>query len=709
MADGAYSLRTEFRTTLTQFKRPDVPLRVALRNTLAVALPLAIGMASGHVGAGVGLGAGALNVMFSDQPGPYRQRLLHIGLASLTGALSGLVGFLIGSHTLALLPVVMLWGFFGGLLVLFGPNIARVGMVSMILLVIAAAEPVANAFNAAALILGGGLLQLLLAIIAWPLQRYRPERQALAKLFRELAALARHRPQDGDAPPVTDTLTELQHILLGRHARGRAMEAFVVLLELAERIRLELLIMADTGTRQGGTRERLDLCIARVLQGIAKALDEGAAPRHAERAVERLRRLQAAYPPQALPVQYRRHLQALTGQLAAAVRNSRWAGSRGELRASAAEASLPKALRTGSPLAIIRANLHLRSPALRHALRCAVCVSLALLVGRLLRLPHGYWLPMTAAIVLRPDFGATFSFGLLRVVGTLAGLLLTTALLTLSPHDAWAHLLLMTLLCFAFRYLATAHYGVGVAALTGTVVILLAFEGVPSAEALSDRAINTVLGSLAALAAYVMWPTWERRRVREVIADMLHAYADYLETLSRPDTELARREARTAARAARSLAQASLEKLRKEPGASSEIRELASSLLANGHRLVRTAMYLEALCMESDAPPHPRQVGAFIHTCACATHALARALSTGEPAQLPALRDRQLDIARMLEREDSGEYASHAATLAELCDRLTDNIDTLAHVLSRRPGIDARPAGSIASGPMGRPGRATDG
>jgi hypothetical protein len=32
----------------------------------------------------------------------------------------------------------------------------------------------------------------------------------------------------------------------------------------------------------------------------------------------------------------------------------------------------------------------------------------------------------------------------------------------------------------AFRYLATAHYGIAVAALTGTVVILLSFEGVNS-------------------------------------------------------------------------------------------------------------------------------------------------------------------------------------------------------------------------------------
>lgn len=63
-----------------------------------------------------------------------------------------------------------------------------------------------------------------------------------------------------------------------------------------------------------------------------------------------------------------------------------------------------------------------------------------MLVSRELNLPHGYWLPMTAAIVLRSDFAATFNFGLLRVVGTIVGLVLTTVLLHVTPSEPWTHL-----------------------------------------------------------------------------------------------------------------------------------------------------------------------------------------------------------------------------------------------------------------------------
>ena len=66
-------------------------------------------------------------------------------------------------------------------------------------------------------------------------------------VFRGLAQLARQQRHDeADVPALTEAMTALQQTLLGRHhARGRAMEAFGVLLELAERIRLELTAIAE--------------------------------------------------------------------------------------------------------------------------------------------------------------------------------------------------------------------------------------------------------------------------------------------------------------------------------------------------------------------------------------------------------------------------------------------------------------------------------
>ncbi|WP_266156855.1 FUSC family protein [Dyella silvatica] len=685
MPASGYSLRATVVESLTKIKRPDVPLRVVLRNTAAVVLPLGIGLASGHTEIGLGVAAGALDTMFSDQPGPYRQRMWQLILASLAAGLASLCGFLIGDQLLPMLIATAAFGFFGGLLVVFGVDIARVGMTSMILLVVTAASPTSllGAISGALLIFSGGLLLTLFSVAAWPLQRYRPERHALAGVYRGLSSLARQQAHDdADIPALTDAMTGLQHTLLGRHhARGRAMEAFGVLLELAERIRLELTAMAELRANPTiHTMFRNDA--ARVLAAIADALELGDSPLQAERALQTLQASENALLGDGGGADgLATHIHALSGQLAAAVRNANWAGSRGELRADAAETPLPAALRSNSALATLRANLTPQSVAFRHAVRSAVCLSAALLAAHQLKLEHGYWIPMTAAIVLRPDFAATFNFGLLRVVGTVLGLILTTALLHFMPHEPYGQLALMGVLCMAFRYLATAHYGIAVAALTGTVVIFLSFVGVNSSDAVLDRVINTALGSGMALLAYVLWPTWERGRARAALANMLAAYANYLRALSRPDQADAHREARTAARTARTNAQASLDRMRAEPATPTELMDLANALFTNGNRLARTAMTLEALVGDHDTVPEQAEINSFVEHVAAALHATADALREHRTTQaLPDLRALQRSLSTLLSMAENKQTAD---LLGRISDRLVDNVNTLAHIVDR--------------------------
>ncbi len=676
MPATGYSLRAQFVETLTHFKRPDVPLWVVFRNTLAVVLPLGIGLATGYTDVGLGIGAGALDTMFSDQPGPYRQRMRWLLLATLAAGVAALLGFTIGGQVLPMLLATAAFGFCGGMLVVFGTDAARVGMTSMILLVIAAATPIdpRNALLAALLIACGGLLLTLFAVAAWPLQRYLPERHALAGVYAGLASLARQPAVDEDNPALTDAMTTLQHTLLGRdRAHGRAMEAFTVLLELAERIRLELTaISALHADPVAHAAYRDD--VAKVLDAIAQALETSEPPLQAQRALQALRN--NTRDPQG---RLGTHLRALDGQLGAAARNANWAGSRGELRAAAAETRLPRALQSSSTWAVLRANLTPRSMAFRHAVRTAACLSAALLASRLLNLPHGYWLPMTTAIVLRADFAATFNFGLLRVVGTVLGLVLTTALLRLTPDSPWAHLALMALLCMAFRWLANAHYGIAVAALTGTVVILLSYDGVNSGVAVADRVVNTVLGCGMAMTAYLIWPTWERGRARGAFAEMLDAYASYLRALAAPERREAQRETRSLARTARSNAAASLERMRAEPGTPRSLLELARGLFANGNRLARTAMALEALGNEST--PRVADFDRFVATCADAVQSIAAALRGQRvPDDLPDLRALQQGVAAAVEGSSD---TAHGEALVQLSDRLTNNINTLAHVLRK--------------------------
>ncbi len=290
----------------------------------------------------------------------------------------------------------------------------------------------------------------------------------------------------------------------------------------------------------------------------------------------------------------------LGGQLRAAARNADFAGSRGELRAGAAEQQLPAAMQPGNALQTLRANLTLSSIAFRHALRCGVCLALAIVGARLAGIPHGYWIPMTAAIVLKPDFAGTFSFGLLRVIGTMLGLVLVTALVHYAFDDPWERVALVALFAFGFRLLTTVHYGIGVMMLTGLVVLLFTFDGLAPGEVLQARGLATAIGSALALVAYVVWPTWEHLRVRPALASMLDEYRAYFSVLLRDDA--ARRAAtRTSARAARTNAQASLERLRGEPRRDRELIAFAEGVFANANRFIRAGMALEAVTLDARA------------------------------------------------------------------------------------------------------------
>ena len=694
---------------LIELKPRDVPFVVALRNTAAVVLPLVFGVATGQLGIGLGVAAGALNTMFSDQPGPYRLRLRRMLLAAAAAGISAFVGYSVGFSAALTVLAALIWGFCGGLLVALGPEAGRIGLTSMILLIITASDPraPADAAGPALLFFGGGLLQMLFSIAAWPLQRYRPERTALAQLCRQLAASARRRDDSSQPPPVTQALTDIENILHGAfRARGAAMEAFRVLAEIIERIRLELLALDGLRERiddveLNATLSRLGEYAARALDAIGGALDAGASPLAASAALEGYDAalsvlVERGDKPRDESVQRvltiaLAHASALGGQLRAAVRNAEFAGSSGELRLEEHDARLPRTLRPLNPFAILRANLRLSSIACRHALRCSVCLAVAVAGQGIIGMSHGFWIPMTTAIVLKPDFAGTFSFGLLRVIGTLLGLALATAFVHFAFGGEWQRIALLAVLCFGFRQLTTVHYGIGVMLLTALIVVLLTFEGIAPGESMPARALGTSIGCALALLAYVVWPTWERSRVRLALADMLDAYRHYLRSVVEDSTRV-RADIRQLGRSARTNAQASLDRLRGEPGREARLLSTAEGVFANANRFIRAAMALEAARQGPVALPARAAVTEFAARVDAGVSAIALALRSGDgPPFDTGLRAAQRALAGAVEAAASGDD-EHALALAwiDASDRIVDSVDTLVHLLDARRGLGTR-------------------
>ncbi len=682
---------------LFQWKRTLVPSNVALRNSLSVVLPLGICILYGQPAIGMALASGALNVVFSDRPGPYRLRLERMLLASLGVAVSAFVGFTMGSNTMLLIPLVALWAFACSMLVCLGPASTQVGTGALVVFVITAARPMAlwDALGASGLFFAGGCVTTLFAVMAWPLHRYRPERMAVAEVYRQLSELARVRTTGAAALPVTESLNEVQNLLLGRHhATGRAMEAFYVLVQQAERIRMEILVLLDQHSREGcpDIQEVLRQA-AIVLRGVSVALYRARPPKAAENALkafdEALRRFDKTCQDNTDPQQWHicqiadARALGLAGQLRAAVRNANYAGSLGEERALLKETKLPRSLQTADPFSLLRANLSWSSVAFRHAVRCVICMVLAETINHFFHLPQGYWLPMTTAVVLKPEFGNTFSFGVLRTLGTMAGAVVATAVMAFSFTSPLQIVALIGVLYFLFRRLVTVHYGLAISLLTAVVVLLLALEGFPPEEAIFDRGLNTLIGSCLAMVTYLALPTWERGRERRLVADMLSAYGLYFQAVLSGDKQMCD-EARVTARVRRTNVAASLDRLRSEPNNKERVRRV-ESILATSLLFTRAALAFEAAT--DDHPdwkvmhvPEVRDLGsAIVEAMLELTWAIRE---ERVPMLAHDLRKNYRDLVALLQQSGQDRDAL-AVSFFDAADRMINAVNTLNHVLTQ--------------------------
>ena len=370
-------------------------------------------------------------------------------------------------------------------------------------------------------------------------------------------------------------------------------------------------------------------------------------------------------------------MDALAGQLRSAVELASHATPEGLAEFERKQSQAPWTLRLRGSLATLRANLTFESAAFRHAVRLAACVALGASIGRAVSWHRTYWLPMTVAIVLKPDFTATFSRGVLRVAGTLTGLAFATLLFHIVSTTALTQIVLIALLTFLLRSLGAANYGILTAAVSALVVLLIGLTGVSAKEVIAARAVNSVSGGALALLAYWLWPTWERYRINENVARLLDAYRDYFHGISESYLKSeapppALDTARQAGRLARSNLEASVDRLSTEPYPS-RVSAL-NDMLASSHRLVHALMALEAGLYQSNFVPPRDAFRTFSNDVERTLYFLAASLrgSAIHPGDLPDLRE---DHHALLRSGDS--HVERYALVNIETDRVTNSLNTL--------------------------------
>ncbi len=533
-------------------------------------------------------------------------------------------------------------------------------------------------------------------------------RRAIGSLYVALAEAVRTPVNVHAAPPATVQSTAAQETA-ARYGVDHSSEAerYRSLLNQGERIRLSLLALARLRRRLEREWEKGETAAKGPLESLMKFL--GKAADLLKGIGDTLNSPAGKSPPTSLPSalpttlnilqantrsdispfglalleDIRYQTEALGGQLRAALELAR--GGPGESDMAPGLESVPSFReRLSNVLITLRASFTIESAAFRHALRLSVAITLSEAIGRLFELHRFYWLPMTVAIILKPDFSTTYSRGVLRLGGTLLGLVVATLLNHLFVPSLWLDITFVTLFVFVLRSFGAANYGVFTTAVSALIVYLFALNGVSPKEVVHARAINSLIGGALALSVYWIWPTWEDEGVgQQRFADMLEIYRDYFAAIVAAyqvqdlKSDTARGEIdrqRLASRLARTNLEASVLRYSAEPRVAKDRLPAISAMMASSHRFVHAVMSLEAgLGRTVNVQARPAFVGFASAVTRTLTY-LAMQLrgASVAPHEFPDLRRVHGELV-----SQGSEAVSRYALVNVETDRITNSLNTM--------------------------------
>jgi uncharacterized membrane protein YccC len=485
-------------------KQAPVPWADMVRTAVSVTTPLAVGMLTGQDGVGGFAAMGALLGAFGDKGGPFARRFRRASIGLAGGLIGLLAGRLVLGTGLAAVPVAALFGVVSALVSGIDAEFSFGGLQLLVYLAISSGP----AHDVPPLVLAGAVV----AGAAWSM---------LLSLVQTLVVPAPDRPPLAVAAVLDELVALLRLVADGERSEEALRQA---------RRRISIAVGraydAVAAARATAPGRRADL---RRLAGVLSAVTRLAAvaadaartdPGEAAAVIPEVVALQEAVAHRRRPrIRPPRVAQGPTGSaLARAVAQLERAGSD-------ADARIPGSTRRRAGTTLAEALTGRRT--WLFAVRLGLVLAVAELAMQLLPLDRPYWVLLTAAVVLKPDFGSVFARGLQRTLGTFVGVLLGSAVLVTLPKGP---LLLIPVAVFAllFPFGSSRNFGMLSTFLTPLVLLLVEFAGGTTAGVASDRLLDTAIGAaIVLLVGYLPWPETWRLDIDGAAADTIDALADY--------------------------------------------------------------------------------------------------------------------------------------------------------------------------------------
>ena len=473
---------------LVRPKPAPLPWPDMIRAALAICVPLGTGFALGKPSIGLLPATGGLLGTMTDRGGSYLSRVERIGAVGVFGGAVGLaIGSVIhGRGWIAVVALVVLAGV-SGVLSSMGDVGSQIGLQLLVYAAlgigpIGALRPV---WHTAVGFLVGVIWALVLILPSWLLSPYGQDRRAVAAVYQALA--------DQLASIGTDAFMARRQAVTT--AIGAAYDELLTARAIAP----------------GRSQARMRLVAALNASNLMS------------QAITTLGVAGARPPPLAIDT-VRRLADTITTKGQPPTIPPAWDARPGTLALRDAMAGVARVLsRDWSPgdrtQAVLRDELRERSGIADRVLkvvgggqisrtfvvRLMACMGAAGLVTEVLPLARSYWVPLTVAIVLKPDYGSVFARAVQRGIGTVVGAVAGAVLLALF-HGAWL-LIPFGVLAALLPYGRSRNYGLLATFLTPLVVVLVDLLKPIGWRLAGDRLVDTLIGcAIVLVIGFAPWP-----------------------------------------------------------------------------------------------------------------------------------------------------------------------------------------------------------
>lgn len=563
----------------------------ALLVCIAVALPILIGALTGRVEIGLAIGFGAFWCSPSDVSGSPKHMRNGILFSALLITLVTFIANFFSENIWILTPVFGILLFIISLISIFGFRGSLISFAGLLALVLSFAFNSGNIHPALySLLIGtGGLWYLILATLWYRLNPRGNTEEALNEVIKLTAKYIKTRSElihpDANRKMLQDELFQyqeelgelhetLREILLSeRRSSGRSsykrkrVLVFIQLIKILEQAmanpvnyeKMDALLRGHVAPINAFQKLMETMCHKLQLLIDTKNLKETKLDTRLQEHLKEIQKqiLAYAYSPEsdAEVVLILQNLYKYQVKQVDAIESIFWimhGGSTSNMEdltdSNAAKFITPQVY----SLQIVKDNLSFQSIIFRHSLRIAVVGMVSLVIGELLEIHNAYWILLTVIVILRPNYGLTKSRARERTVGTMiGGLVALGVIFVVHSTIVYAILSVITFL-IAFTMIQT-NYRAGAIFITLNIVFIYALLEPDLWNVIQYRVIDTAIGAgLATLGNIFLWPAWEVRNIRAVIATSVADNRKFLSEIvalyeskaSRPNSyNLARKEA----------------------------------------------------------------------------------------------------------------------------------------------------------------------